>query len=181
MFWGWKGPPLMGETWSMLDAVDHTRNTSAWKQHVVDASQFDKDIANGALPNVVWLVNQDLNSEHPPLGICVGENWVVRRINLLMNSPYWRRSVILIAWDDFGGWYDHVAPPQQYGCDAGAPYGLGMRLPLIVLSPYARPGFVLKSVASQASVPRLIEALFDLPPLRSLDPAAQDGDNVSDL
>jgi phospholipase C len=180
-FYGSQEPPLIGETWSLFDAVDHIRNTAAWKQHVVDVSQFDKDVANGTLPNVVWLVNQDLNDEHPPFGICGGENWVVKRVNELMKSPYWNRSVILMAWDDFGGWYDHVPPPQQYGCDASAPYGLGMRLPLIVVSPYARPGFVLKSVSSQASVPRLIEALFHLPQLHSLDPAAQDGDQVSDL
>jgi hypothetical protein len=56
-----------------------------------------------------------------------------------------------------------------------------MRLPLIIVSPYARPGSILKSVASQASVPKLIETLFDLPSLHSLDPAAQDGDGISDL
>jgi phospholipase C len=174
-------PPLVGELWSMFDAVDHIRNTAAWKQHIVDAAQFDADVAAGKLPNVTWLVNMDVFSEHPPLGVCAGENWDVKRINAVMASPLWQRSVILIAWDDFGGWYDHVAPPVQYGCDASAPYGLGMRLPLVILSPYARPGYVMKGVASQASVPKLIERLFNLPALHSLDPAAQDGDGVSDL
>ncbi len=180
-FYGSKEPPLIGETWSMFDAVAHIRNSAAWRQHVVDVSQFDSDVANGTLPNVVWLVNQDLNSEHPPLSICAGENWVVRRVNEIMNSPYWSRTVILMSWDDFGGWYDHVTPPQRYGCDATAPYGLGMRLPLIVISPYAKPGYVLKRVASQASVPKMIETLFNLPALHTLDPAAQDGDGTSDL
>jgi phospholipase C len=180
-FYGTRLPPFIGETWSMFDAIDHIRNTSSWKQHIVDASQFDRDLAQGTLPNIVWLVAADINSEHPPLGVCAGENWDVRRINAVMQSQYWQRSVILLAWDDFGGWYDHVAPPEQYGCDARTPYGLGMRLPLLIVSPYARPGYVMKSVASQASVPKLIEALFHLPSLSGLDPAAQDGDGVNDL
>jgi phospholipase C len=77
--------------------------------------------------------------------------------------------------DDFGGWYDHVAPPRHYGGSAAAPYGLGFRLPLLVISPYARPGFVLHEVAEQASIPRFIERVFGATKtLHDLDPAAQD-------
>jgi phospholipase C len=77
--------------------------------------------------------------------------------------------------DDFGGWYDHVAPPRQYGCDKTKPYGLGFRLPLIVISPYAKEGYVLKDVAEQASIPRFIEKVFGATKtLTDLDPAAQD-------
>ena len=78
--------------------------------------------------------------------------------------------------DDFGGWYDHVAPPRQYGCDPAHPYGLGFRLPLIVISPYAKPGHVFHEVAEQASIPRFIEKVFGATTtLSTLDPAAQDG------
>ena len=86
-----------------------------------------------------------------------------------------------MSWDDFGGWYDHVPPPVQYGCDATQPYGLGMRLPLIVVSPYAKPGYVMKGVAQQASVPKFIERIFAMGALHDLDPAAQDGPGTSDL
>jgi phospholipase C len=93
-----------------------------------------------------------------------------------MRSEYWKDTAILFTMDDFGGWYDHVAPPRQYGGDPGHPYGLGFRLPLIVISPYARPGYVFKQVAEQASIPRFIERVFGASTtLSALDPAAQDG------
>jgi phospholipase C len=181
-FYGTALPPVIGETWSMFDAVDQIRNTSAWGSHVVDVSQFDADAQQGTLPNVSWLVPQDLSSEHPPFNICAGENWTVGHLNALMQGPLWNRVAIIFTYDDFGGWYDHVAPPVQYpqAC-AAHPYGLGFRLPAIIISPYARPHFILKSVAHQASIVKLIETIFGLPMLSSMDPAAQDGPATSDL
>jgi phospholipase C len=166
---------ILPEIWSMFDAVDSIRHGPGWS-NVVIADQFETDIANGTLPNVSWLVDQDLNSEHPQVGgVCNGENWTVQKINKLMGSKYWADTAILFAWDDFGGWYDHVPPPRQYGCDTGNPYGLGFRLPLIIVSPYAKPGFVFKEVAEQASVPRFIEKIFgSTKTLHDLDPDAQD-------
>jgi phospholipase C len=167
---------IFPEVWSMFDAVDSIRNGPSWSK-VVTSDHFDSDVKGGTLPAVTWLVNQDLNDEHPNVGaICKGENWTVDRINLLMQSPYWKDTAILFTMDDFGGWYDHVAPPRQYGCDAAHPYGLGFRLPLIVISPYARPGFIFKEVSEQASIPRFIEKVFGAQQsLSDLDPAAQDG------
>ena len=163
------------EIWSMFDAVASVRHGPSWSK-IVNASEFDKDIDNHKLPNVVWLVDQDLADEHPRVGSpCQGENWTVQRINKVMQSEYWASTAILFTMDDFGGWYDHVRPPRQYGCDSTHPYGLGFRLPLIVISPYAKPGFVFSEVAEQASIPRFIEKIFGAPPLSSLDPAAQDG------
>jgi phospholipase C len=75
-----------------------------------------------------------------------------------MNSPLWKDTAILFTMDDFGGWYDHVPPPRQYGMDPTRPYGLGFRLPLIVISPYARPGFVFHEVSEQASIPTVHRA-----------------------
>jgi phospholipase C len=78
--------------------------------------------------------------------------------------------------DDFGGWRDHVPPPRQYGGSATSPYGLGFRLPLLILSPYAKPGFVFKEVSEQASIAKFIETVFHAATtLSNLDPAAQDG------
>jgi phospholipase C len=185
-FYGDKLPPVVGQIWSMFDAVDHIRNTSAWQEHVVDEAQFDADVAAGTLPNVAFLVPQLLQSEHPPENVCTGENWTVSHINAIMKTGtkadgLWWRTAILLTYDDFGGWYDHVAPPKQYGCDQQTPYGLGFRLPAIFISPYARPGLVYKNVAHQASLPKFIEAVFNLPSLNSLDPAAQDGPDTDDL
>ncbi len=174
-FYGTNFYGLDPESWSMFDAVKSIRNGAGWK-NVVDVSEFDKDVAAGTLPDVSWLVDQDLGDEHPAIGdVCSGENWTVTRVNELMKSPYWGHLAILFTMDDFGGWVDHVAPPRQYGCDATHPYGLGFRLPLIVISPYARPGFVFHEEAEQASVPRFIERIFGAPPLSQKDPAAQDG------
>jgi phospholipase C len=92
-----------------------------------------------------------------------------------MKSEYWPTTAILFTMDDFGGWYDHVPPPRQYGCDPRRPYGLGFRLPLIVISPYARPHFVFKETAEHASIPRFIEKIFgSARSLAEIDPAAQD-------
>ncbi len=174
-FYGTNFYGLDPDTWSMFDAIKSIRNGAGW-QNVVDAAKFDEDVAAGTLSNVSWLVDQDLADEHPSIGsVCTGENWTVARINALMKSQYWGRIAILFSMDDFGGWVDHVPPPRQYGCDAQHPYGLGFRLPLLVISPYARPGFIFHEQAEQASVPRFIERLFGAPPLSDRDPAAQDG------
>jgi phospholipase C len=167
---------LLPEVWSMFDGISEIRNGPMWN-NIVNVSTFDSDIAAKQLPALSWLVDQDLADEHPQIGsICVGENWTVGHINALMQSDYWKDTVIIFTMDDFGGWYDHVAPPRQYGCDAQHPYGLGMRLPLLIVSPYAKPGFVFKEVAEQASIPRFIETVFGaVKPLSDIDPAAQDG------
>jgi phospholipase C len=166
---------LLSEVWSMFDAIDPIRNGPGWA-NVVKADEFSKDIQNHTLPSVSWLVDQDLADEHPLVGgVCDGENWTVGFVNQIMQSDYWKDTVIFFTMDDFGGWYDHVPPPRQYGCDGNSPYGLGFRLPLFIMSPYAKPGFVFKEQSEQASVPRFIEKVFGAPPLSSLDPAAQDG------
>jgi phospholipase C len=167
---------VLGEIWSMFDGIDQIRNGARWS-HVVNASQFDADVDAKTLPAVSWLVNQDLADEHPAVGgVCAGENWSVQRINKIMQSDYWKDTAIIFTMDDFGGWYDHVAPPRQYGCDAQHPYGLGFRLPLIVISPYAKPGYVFKENAEQASIPKFILKTFGAPRfLSDVDPAAQDG------
>ncbi|HSO32775.1 MAG TPA: alkaline phosphatase family protein, partial [Labilithrix sp.] len=135
---------VLNEIWSMFNAVKKIRQGPGW-QNVVNVTDFEKDIDNKTLPDVSWLVNQDLNSEHPNVGsVCAGEDWTVQKLNKLMKSDYWKDTVILFTMDDFGGWYDHVPPPRQYGCDKTKPYGLGFRLPLIIISPYAKPGFVFK-------------------------------------
>lgn len=168
---------LLSEVWSMFDAIKSIRNGPGWNNVVVE-SEFAKDIAAHKLPAVSWLVDQDLADEHPAIGgICQGENWTVDHLNVLMNSEYWKDTAILFTMDDFGGWYDHVPPPRIDGCDKVKPYGLGFRLPLLVISPYAKPGFVFKEVSEQASVVRFVEKVFGATKtLADTDPAARDKD-----
>jgi hypothetical protein len=198
--------PLVHEPWSMLDAVQHIRCATncqdgqsgpLWTSNVaVTGAPWDmnnpvqRDLDSGTLANVTWIVDQDEYSEHPDLdlnmfasvfnfplgGVCDGENWTAGYVNMIMNSPYWKDTAILITWDDFGGFYDHVPPPRQYGGDAAHPYGLGFRLPLLIISPYARPGFIFHEQAEQASIAAFIEAVFgSTMTLSDFDPAAQDG------
>jgi phospholipase C len=169
---------VLPEIWSMFNAVKSIRNGPGWS-NVVNASTFDADVDAGKLPAVSWLVDQDLADEHPNVGgVCAGENWTVGHINHIMQNPkVWAETAILFTMDDFGGWYDHVAPPRQYpGCNASQPYGLGFRLPLIIISPYAKAHYVFKDVAEQASIPRFVEQIFGATKkLSDIDPAAQDG------
>ena len=184
-YYGTNFDGLFPEIWSPFDAIKSIRKTASNWAHVVIATQFTSDINNHTLPAVSWLVDQDQDSEHPdvtvpglklPLGgVCTGENWTVQYVNQLMASDYWKDTAILFTMDDFGGWYDHVPPPRQYGGTPTAPYGLGFRLPLLVISPYAKPGFVFKEVSETASIARFIERVFGATKtLHDMDPAAQD-------
>jgi phospholipase C len=101
------------------------------------------------------------------LSICTGENWTVQMIDAVMRSKYWPSTAIVLTWDDFGGFYDHVPPPKL---DI---WGLGPRVPAIIISPWSRPG-VLSDTLSFESVMRLIEVLHGLKPLTSRDAAAND-------
>jgi hypothetical protein len=189
--------PIVHEPWSMLDAVDHIRNGAEWNTNMfITGTPWDQNnpvqaaITSGSLPDVTWIVDQDEYSEHPDLninqfaswldfplgGICDGENWTAGYVSMLMNSPYWQDTAILITWDDFGGWYDHVLPPRVYGGTPTQPYGLGLRVPLLIVSPYAKPGYIFHEQAEQASIARFIEKVFgSTNTLSDFDPAAQDG------
>jgi phospholipase C len=185
-FYGTNFDGLFSEIWSPFNAIQSIRNNPTNWAHVVNVSQFTSDIQNHTLPNVTWLVDQDQFSEHPHVsipgvpiaiaGVCAGENWTVSYVNQLMQSSFWSDTAIIFTMDDFGGWYDHVPPPRQYGGTAAAPYGLGFRLPVLIMSPYARPGFIFKEVSDHASIARFIERVFGASTtLHDIDPSAQDG------
>jgi phospholipase C len=152
-----------GYVWTAYDAIRHIRDSADWRYHVVTTEQFIVDAEAGDLPAVSWISTPDPVSEHPPTSVCVGENWTVSLIQALASGPSWKDSVMFITWDDFGGYYDHVPPPQ---IDF---YGLGFRVPFIVLSPYAKPGFIDHTVAEFSSVLRFIERDFDVPSLTERD------------
>ena len=153
-----------------LREIRHVR-FSAMYQNVVPDSKFLKDVRAGRLPQVSWLTPPVPMSDHPPHSICEGENWLVETLNGLMKSPYWDSTAIVVTWDDFGGFYDHVPPPHL---DA---YGLGPRVPAIVISPWARRGYIDHDTMEFASVLRLIETIFGLPSLTRRD--AQTSDMMS--
>ena len=79
---------------------------------MVSDTQFVTDAQNGTLPAVSWLVTRATTNEHPPSGSCTGENWTVNQMNALMQGANWSSSAVFLTWDDFGGFYDHVPPPD---------------------------------------------------------------------
>jgi phospholipase C len=97
---------------------------------------FFKDAREGKLPSVAWIAPNDKVSEHPPGLVSAGQAYVTRLINAVMRSPDWNSTAIFLAWDDWGGFYDHVDPPKVDGA------GYGLRVPGIVISPYARRGYI---------------------------------------
>ena len=150
-----------------LRIVRHVRYSRMWNNVVTDA-QFLRDLEGGDLPAVSWLTPSFALSDHPPASMCEGENWFVEQMNALGRSSYWDSTAVVLVWDDFGGFYDHVPAPHL---DI---YGLGPRVPAIVISPYARPGAIDSDPMEFASVLRFIEQVFELPALNERDANADD-------
>lgn len=133
------------------------------------SSAFASDLASGALSDVSWIIGAAGGNEHPPSNVVTGQDAVIDGvINPLGQSRYWPSLAIFVTWDDFGGFYDHVAPPQV---DA---FGYGFRVPCLVVSPYARQGLVDHVVNDHTSILRFLETRFGLAPLSSRDAQAND-------
>ncbi len=124
---------------------------------------YHNDLNNGTLPQVSFLITEDLISEHPPADIQWGQQKMADVIAKLMASSAWQSSALFLTYDDGGGFFDHVAPPQL---DA---YGLGFRVPMLVVSPYARRGYISGQVYEHASILKFIERRFGLPTLASIN------------
>ena len=152
----------------IFPAIPHIHH-GPMAEKIVDSGEFLTDLAAGEMPEVSWLLPPTPESDHPGYGaLCDGENWSVRMVNAIMRSPEWRNTAIFLTWDDFGGFYDHVPPPHV---DI---YGYGPRVPLIVISPYARRGFVFSEVADFSSMLRFAERIHRLPWLTARDRDADD-------
>lgn len=157
-----------GYVWSAYDAINHIRNSGAWTTNVVSVDQFITDAQKGNLPAVSWLVARGSKSEHPSASTCSGENWTVQQINAIMQGPQWNSTAIFLTWDDFGGFYDHVAPPVT------DQFGLGPRVPLLIISPYAKAGYISHTQYEFSSILKFIEEDFGLAPLTQRDANAND-------
>jgi hypothetical protein len=124
----------------------------------------------GNMAAVSWITPPNGSSDHPPQFIEAGQNFVTTQVNAIMNSPYWANTAIFVTWDDWGGQYDHVPPPQVDGL------GLGPRVPLLVISPYAKPGYISHKQGEFASFDKFIEEDYGLPSLNQRDSLAQTSD-----
>jgi phospholipase C len=161
-------PDQLGYIWSAYSAIRHIRETQEWHRHVHPADDLIDDIRQGRLPPVTWISPRYEVSEHPQYNFCAGENWSTAVIDALMRSSMWKSTAIFVTWDDYGGFYDHVPPPQIDG------FGLGIRVPLLVISPYARRGYLDHAVGEFSSVLRFIEDNWGLSQLTHRDRRAMD-------
>ncbi len=124
---------------------------------------YNADLRSGTLPQVSFLITEELISEHPPADIQMGQRKMADVINALIASSSWQSSVLFLTYDEGGGFFDHVPPPRV---DA---YGLGFRVPTLVVSPYARRGFVSGKLYEHSSILKFIERRFGLPSLASIN------------
>ncbi|HVA32824.1 MAG TPA: alkaline phosphatase family protein, partial [Candidatus Baltobacteraceae bacterium] len=123
-----------GQLWSSFDAISSVRYGPDWSTHVVSPpQQVIADAKAGRLAAVSWVVPDFLWSDHPYAGTDYGPSWVAGVINAIGQSPAWKSTAIVVVWDDWGGFYDNVPPPQRDF------RGLGIRVGCLIVSPYVRP------------------------------------------
>jgi phospholipase C len=154
-----------GNLWNAFDAIDAVRHGPEWTTNVISPeTDVFTDIKRDTLPAVAWVIPDFKNSDHPGDDSDTGPSWVASVVNAIGESPAWKTTAILILWDDWGGWYDHVAPPgaRRYG-------GLGFRIPLIAVAPFAKTGYVSHDEYQTGSIVRFVEDNWDLGRLGTTD------------
>ena len=154
--------------WNPLPAFPVVKNDPAQFSRLVDTSQFYKDAKDGKLTQVSWVIPSSNVSEHPPAGVKEGMAYVTGLVNAVMEGPNWDTTAIFLSWDDWGGFYDHVAPPKV------DEYGYGIRVPGIVISPYAKQGYIDHNTYSFESWLKIVEERFGVKPMTARDTLAGD-------
>ncbi|HLZ81642.1 MAG TPA: alkaline phosphatase family protein [Ktedonobacteraceae bacterium] len=133
------------------------------KRLYYDQGDYFNDVKAGTLPQVTFIISSAFYSEHPPLDIILGEKKMASVINALINSNLWTSSALFLTYDEGGGYFDHVPPPQL---DA---YGLGMRVPTFVVSPWAKRGYISGQLYEHSSILKFLERRFGLPTIASVN------------
>lgn len=153
----------------------------AWTHVIIPSKRFLTDIADQGLSTVTWITPPGQYSDHPSfVNGNGGPSWVASIVNAIGNSPFWSSTAIIVTWDDWGGWYDHVPPPKviRDGRSWGSGYVYGFRVPLIIISPYAKPEYISHVNHDFGSILNFIEQVFGLHSLGYAD--AHSADNLSD-
>jgi phospholipase C len=167
--WKYYTPPLLkpgssGFLWNAFDAISNVRYGPDWKRNDVSPeTTIFKDISAHRLPAVSWVIPSSTNSDHAA-GRDYGPSWVASVVNAIGKSKAWPTTVVIVVWDDWGGYFDHVAPHQlDY-------QGLGFRVPMIVISPYAKSvGYVSHTQYEFGSIVRFVEDNWNLGQLGATD------------
>jgi phospholipase C len=181
--------PSAGSIWTSPNAIQHmcvpnvpppnatVCTGSDWTQNVVleaGGNQILTDIANSQLASVSWVIPNSSVSDHAGVNNGGGPSWVASIVNAIGSSQYWSNTAIIITWDDWGGWYDHVAPSIINS------YEYGFRVPLIIVSPYAKPQYVSHQVNDFGSILKFIESTFGLQAVSSTYADALATNDLSD-
>ncbi|HMD78800.1 MAG TPA: alkaline phosphatase family protein [Nitrososphaerales archaeon] len=183
--WNWyDGDPdvTVGGAWNVLPLFSYFQNNPAqMTEHIKSTQYFSTDIQAGKLAAVSWIMPGSWEpptypkgcsgvdtSEHPPARSDCGMDYVSYLVNSVMQSPYWNSTAIVLTWDDWGGFYDNVAPPQV------DKYGLGFRVPTLVISPWVKPHYIDNTQYEFASMLKFAETVFNLPSLGTRDAGVND-------
>jgi phospholipase C len=181
--------PSAGSIWTAPNSIQHMCGPNAtppnatacqapeWLNNVIfytrqNPAPILTDVDSGQLAAVSWVIPSGQNSDHAgSTGNIGGPSWVASIVNAIGNSSYWSNTVIIVTWDDWGGWFDHVPPPRviDNGTSWGSGYVYGFRVPLIVISPWVKAGYVSHVTHDFGSILNFIELNFRLPSLGYAD------------
>ncbi len=175
-------PPNSGSNLSAFEAISQIINGPDWSNVVHPDTKVLDDIASGNLQQVSWVMPSGSKSDHGGRDSgSGGPAWVASIVNAIGQSKYWHSTAIIVLWDEWGGWYDHVHPPQYPDPVTHAREGLGFRVPLIIVSPYAKAGYISHQQHEIASSLHFIEQTFSLGSLGLADARADAFGDVFDF
>ena len=158
-----------GYSWLSYDSYNDIRYGPDWSKNIVNPpAQIITDVGNGTLESMTWVVPMNVDSDHAQAHSNLGPAWITSVVNAIGTSSFWDSTAIFVTWDDWGGWYDHVPPPVT------GVASLGMRVPVIVISPYARNGYVSHVQHDTGSILHFTEEVLDLPSLGEEDSRQDD-------
>lgn len=173
--WKYYTPGLIkngpGALWNAFQVIYPVYSGPEWTTNIISPNtKIFSDLTSGTLPAMSWLIPDGANSDHSGYASDTGPSWVTSVVNAIGQSSYWDSTVVIVVWDDWGGLYDPVAPPQLD--DQGGP---GFRVPMLVISPYVKlgsgtqGGYVSNTVYGFGSIIRFVEDTFNLGRLGTTD------------
>jgi phospholipase C len=152
-------PGQAGYFWNAMNGIGPIFHTDVFHEHTRSVDGLIDDIEADRLPPVTWVTPRFELSDHPPFSTCFSQDWVTDVLNAVMKSDTWMQTAVFLAWDEWGGFYDHVPPP------AVDEVGFGFRVPALVISPYAKKGLIDHQVGEFSSPLKFIEDNWGLPHL----------------
>jgi phospholipase C len=169
-------PYQAGYIWQAYSSIeDIFHDEEQWQAHIWPVDDLVRDIEAEALPSVTWITPRFQLSDHPPFSTRHAHNWVTDIVNAIMRSSMWDSIAIFISWDEWGGLYDHVPPPKIDDVE------LGFRVPMLVISPYAKRGYIDDAFGEFSSPLRFIADNWGLPSLTSRIRSSHNFEHVFDF